>query len=226
MPTRRARRRPRAAALTRMKHAAEHLAGSALRALRVNKLRSALTMLGIVIGVGAVITMIAVGAGAQRRVAEQIRVARLEPDHRALRRRTPPAACGWARARARRSPRTTPSAIEREIPTCGGGAGGARQRPGDLRQSQLVHRDLRRHARRTSRRATGRVAAGRVLRPGGGRRRRAKVALLGQTVAQQLFGDADPVGPDRSAIKQRALHGDRRARAQGAEPAWGRTRTT
>ena len=44
----------------------------ALRALRVNKLRSALTMLGIIIGVGAVITMVAVGAGAQARVAEQI----------------------------------------------------------------------------------------------------------------------------------------------------------
>jgi putative ABC transport system permease protein len=50
------------------------LAGAriAIRALRVNKLRSALTMLGIVIGVGAVITMIAVGSGAQARVAEQI----------------------------------------------------------------------------------------------------------------------------------------------------------
>jgi putative ABC transport system permease protein len=45
----------------------------ALRSLRVNKLRSALTMLGIIIGVGAVITMVAVGAGAQARVAEQIR---------------------------------------------------------------------------------------------------------------------------------------------------------
>ena len=44
----------------------------AVRALRVNKMRSALTMLGIVIGVGAVITMVAVGAGAQVRVAEQI----------------------------------------------------------------------------------------------------------------------------------------------------------
>jgi putative ABC transport system permease protein len=44
----------------------------AIRALRINKLRSALTMLGIVIGVGAVITMVAVGAGAQARVAEQI----------------------------------------------------------------------------------------------------------------------------------------------------------
>jgi len=45
----------------------------ALRALAVNKLRSALTMLGIVIGVGAVIVMIAVGSGAQARVEEQIR---------------------------------------------------------------------------------------------------------------------------------------------------------
>jgi putative ABC transport system permease protein len=44
----------------------------ALRSLRVNKLRSALTMLGIIIGVGAVITMVAVGAGASARVAEQI----------------------------------------------------------------------------------------------------------------------------------------------------------
>ena len=44
----------------------------ALGALRVNKLRSALTMLGIIIGVGAVIAMVAVGTGAQARVAEQI----------------------------------------------------------------------------------------------------------------------------------------------------------
>ena len=44
----------------------------AVRALRVNKLRSALTMLGIIIGVGAVIAMVSVGAGAQARVVEQI----------------------------------------------------------------------------------------------------------------------------------------------------------
>ena len=45
----------------------------ALRALRVNKLRSTLTMLGIIIGVASVITMIAVGSGAQARVEEQIK---------------------------------------------------------------------------------------------------------------------------------------------------------
>ncbi|HEY5634350.1 MAG TPA: ABC transporter permease [Burkholderiaceae bacterium] len=45
----------------------------ALNALRVNKLRSMLTMLGIIIGVAAVIAMIAVGGGAQARIEEQIR---------------------------------------------------------------------------------------------------------------------------------------------------------
>src|SRR3990167_2338421 len=44
----------------------------ALRALRVNKMRSALTMLGIIIGVGAVIAMLAVGAGASQKIEEQI----------------------------------------------------------------------------------------------------------------------------------------------------------
>jgi putative ABC transport system permease protein len=43
-----------------------------VRALRVNKMRSALTMLGIIIGVGAVITMLAVGTGARQKIGEQI----------------------------------------------------------------------------------------------------------------------------------------------------------
>jgi putative ABC transport system permease protein len=45
----------------------------ALRALRVNRLRSALTMLGIIIGVAAVIAMVAVGSGATAKIHEQIR---------------------------------------------------------------------------------------------------------------------------------------------------------
>ncbi|MDO9349643.1 MAG: ABC transporter permease, partial [Deltaproteobacteria bacterium] len=44
----------------------------ALRALMVNKMRSSLTMLGIIIGVGAVIAMIAVGSGAKKKIADQI----------------------------------------------------------------------------------------------------------------------------------------------------------
>ena len=44
----------------------------ALGALRANKLRSALTMLGIVIGVGAVIAVVALGTGAQQAVKDRI----------------------------------------------------------------------------------------------------------------------------------------------------------
>jgi putative ABC transport system permease protein len=44
----------------------------ALRALKVNSTRSALTMLGIIIGVAAVIAMVGVGAGATARIQAQI----------------------------------------------------------------------------------------------------------------------------------------------------------
>lgn len=45
---------------------------TALKALRVNKFRTALTLLGIVIGVAAVITMLAVGNGSKQAVLDQI----------------------------------------------------------------------------------------------------------------------------------------------------------
>jgi putative ABC transport system permease protein len=44
----------------------------AFAALKINRVRSALTMLGIVIGVSAVIAMIAVGAGAKAQITEHI----------------------------------------------------------------------------------------------------------------------------------------------------------
>ncbi len=44
----------------------------AYRSLRANKMRSGLTMLGMIIGVAAVIAMVAVGAGANERIAAQI----------------------------------------------------------------------------------------------------------------------------------------------------------
>ena len=44
----------------------------ALRALRRNKLRTVLTMLGIIIGVGAVIAMVGIGNGAKAQVEAQI----------------------------------------------------------------------------------------------------------------------------------------------------------
>ena len=44
----------------------------AYRSLRANRMRSVLTMLGMVIGVAAVIAMVAIGAGANERIAAQI----------------------------------------------------------------------------------------------------------------------------------------------------------
>lgn len=44
----------------------------ALRALRINKMRSFLTMLGIIIGIAAVIAMVAIGSGASRIISDQI----------------------------------------------------------------------------------------------------------------------------------------------------------
>ncbi|HEV2387251.1 MAG TPA: ABC transporter permease [Candidatus Acidoferrales bacterium] len=46
----------------------------ALRALAANKLRTVLTMLGIIIGVAAVICTVAIGEGASKKVQDQIRI--------------------------------------------------------------------------------------------------------------------------------------------------------
>jgi putative ABC transport system permease protein len=50
----------------------EDLIGGALRALRVNPLRSALTALGVIIGVASVVSMVALGRGAEARVQSTI----------------------------------------------------------------------------------------------------------------------------------------------------------
>ena len=45
---------------------------TALIALRANKLRSALTMLGVVIGVGSIILLVSLGSGARAEITESI----------------------------------------------------------------------------------------------------------------------------------------------------------
>src|SRR5215831_782747 len=47
----------------------------AFKALGRNKLRTALTMLGMIIGVAAVIAMVALGTGAQNEIEEQVKTA-------------------------------------------------------------------------------------------------------------------------------------------------------
>ena len=164
----------------------------ALRALRVNKLRSTLTMLGIIIGVAAVIVMISVGSGAQARVEDQIR--------------------------------TLGTNLVIVVPgsvTSGGVRMGAGSRSSLTEDdSYAIQREVAAvQAAAPSLRGTGQVVAGTnnwstafygvtpeylearnwVIASGRGFEPAevtgaAKVALLGETVAYNLFGEADPIG--------------------------------
>jgi putative ABC transport system permease protein len=162
----------------------------ALRSLAVNKLRSALTMLGIVIGVGAVIVMIAVGAGAQARVEEQIRAL---GSNLLL---VMPGATTAGGVRMGFGSGSTLSeedvaAINREIPEALAAPalrGSAQVIWGNTNWSTVIfgvtpeYLDVRQWP----------LAAGRSFEPvemAGA----AKVCLIGATVARQLFGDADPL---------------------------------
>ncbi|MBI2294714.1 MAG: ABC transporter permease [Betaproteobacteria bacterium] len=164
----------------------------ALRALRVNKLRSTLTMLGIIIGVAAVITMIAVGSGAQARVEDQIKglgtnLIILLPGS---------VTAGGVRMGSGSRPTLTEDdsyAIQREIPAVQVAAPALRGTghvvAGSSNWSTVFYGVTREYfeARNWV------IATGKMFEPadlaGSG-----KVALLGETVARNLFGDTDPVG--------------------------------
>jgi putative ABC transport system permease protein len=165
-------------------------ARSAFRALGVNKLRSALTMLGIVIGVAAVIAMVAVGEGARARVAEQIRslgsnllvVASASINVRGVR------GAGMATLTD-----DDALALQREVPAVQAAA------PSLGRGMQVVHGSLnwgtlvsgitpewfevKEWAILDGRAITAEDHAA-----------AAKVAIVGQTAAYHLFGEDDPLG--------------------------------
>jgi putative ABC transport system permease protein len=164
----------------------------AVRALRVNKLRSTLTMLGIIIGVGAVIAMVAIGSGAQARVAEQLQALGanmifLFPGS---------TTSGGLRAGAGSSVTLTEDdawTIQRDVQGVVAAAptmrGSGQLVWGNLNWSTMIvgvtpeYFDARDWP----------TTSGRVFNQedvDGA----AKVAILGQTVAQSLFGDTDPIG--------------------------------
>jgi putative ABC transport system permease protein len=163
----------------------------ALNALRVNKLRSALTMLGVIIGVAAVITMLAVGAGAEARIQEQIK---------SLGSNLMIVTAGARTASGvRLSTGTTPSlteddaaAIARDIAEVEAAApsnrGGAQVVAGGANWATQIYGITPDYfiVRNWSLDA-GRMFEGSELTGS------AKVALIGQTVARELFGDADPM---------------------------------
>jgi len=163
----------------------------ALRALRVNALRSGLTMLGIIIGVAAVIAMVAVGAGAQERVNAQIESlgANLLIIFNASSRQ------GGARqgAGSRLSLTLDDALAIQEIDSV------ALASPTVAGRTQLIFGNLNWSA--TTQGTTPeyfplrewQVVDGRIFGPEEVRRA-AKVAVLGQTVVENLFVDQDPVG--------------------------------
>ena len=163
----------------------------AVRALRVNKMRSALTMLGIIIGVSAVIAMVAVGAGASARIAEQIQSIGSNLII-VLSGSTTSGGIRLGSGSALILTEDDASAIAREIPAVEMAAptmrGTAQVVYGNQNWSTVIQATTPEYL--GVREWT--LAYGRPITPqdvtGA-----AKVALLGQTVAENLFGDADPL---------------------------------
>jgi putative ABC transport system permease protein len=164
----------------------------ALRALVVNKMRSALTMLGIIIGVSAVIAMIAVGSGAKQRIEEQI----ASMGSNLLMVDSGSVTSGGSRMGAGAAPTLTvgdAKAIETEIP------GVKYVAPSIRGVAQVVYGNQNWSTCITG--TTPEMIEIRVWSLSSGRvfteqelNGAAKVCVLGQTVTDNLFGGIDPVG--------------------------------
>jgi putative ABC transport system permease protein len=163
----------------------------AIRALAANTLRSILTMLGIIIGVAAVITMIAVGSGATLRVQEQMKglgsnIMLVLPGG---------VTSGGVRLGAQTGQGLTEEdalAIAREVPEVQVAAPssrtGAQVVAGNTNWSTSILGSTNDYleAREWS------LSEGRSFDTAD-LQGSAKVAIVGQTVVRELFGDADPL---------------------------------
>jgi putative ABC transport system permease protein len=164
----------------------------AVGALQVNKLRTALTALGVIIGVGAVVTMMAIGAGAQARVSEQIR----SLGSNLIIVLSGSITAGGVRLGAGSQLTITEDdarAIQREVPSVQVAApvmrGGVQTVFGNTNWSTALQGVTPEYFEA---REWG-VAAGRLLVQED-MDAAAKVVLLGQTVKENLFGSTDPIG--------------------------------
>jgi putative ABC transport system permease protein len=165
----------------------------ALSALRAHKLRSALTMLGMVIGVAAVIAMVAIGGGARDRVLAQVQSLGANlfivlPGN---------VTQGGVRLGLGASSSLTEDdarAIEAEVPSVQVTAPNSRTRTqvvagGNNWFTEVVGVDLGWFEARE-----WPIASGRLFEPEE-TARGAQVVILGQTVARNLFGEGvDPIG--------------------------------
>ncbi len=168
---------------------------AALRAVRVNKLRSALTMLGIVLGVSSVTVMMAVGGGASQRIQTEMRnlgANTIVLNSGALKSR------GVSKGQGSRPSITLADAqaIENEVP-----AVVAASPQHNFAGMQLIYGNAN-----WSTLVTGTTPEYLTIRNWTVSRGRAfdredvvqgsKVVMLGRTVAEELFGDQSPVGQE------------------------------
>ena len=164
----------------------------ALRALRRNLMRSALTMLGIIIGVAAVIAMVAIGTGAKEQVASSI----AQIGQNTVLVMSGAGSRGGVRGGWGSSPTLTRQdyeAIRKEIP------GVIRATPDVRKNAQVMAGNQNVN---TTVNGAGEdyaeIRAWEFLEGGNFSaadvKASAKVAILGQTVSTNLFGDASPVG--------------------------------
>ncbi|MCI0371280.1 MAG: ABC transporter permease [candidate division NC10 bacterium] len=164
----------------------------ALQAIGANTMRSALTVLGIVIGVASVIAMVAVGRGATQRIQEQIR----SIGSNVLIVLSGSSTAGGLRAGAGTLLTLTEEdaaaiqaespAVELAVPTM---RGTAQVIFGNQNWSTIIQGATPGYLEARD----WRLASGEPFTPQD-QAAATKVALLGQTVARNLFGDTDPVG--------------------------------
>jgi putative ABC transport system permease protein len=165
---------------------------SALSAIGANALRSALTMLGIIIGVAAVIAMVAIGSGARERVDSQIKslganLAIIQAGN---------VTQGGVRLGAGASSTLTDEdakAVAAEVEDVVASASVITTRAqavyaGTNWSTTITATDLDFFTAREWGLAEGRLFEPEELRRG------EIVAIIGQTVARNLFGESDPLG--------------------------------
>jgi len=165
----------------------------ALRAIRRNKVRSALTMLGVIIGVASVIAMIALGSGARASIDQQI-----QSQGTALIYLSSGSFGGPGRAHQGSGSVQTltiedAEAVAREIPTI------ARWTPGVRGRSQVIAGNNNWNTQVEGGNEDFLAVRNWVVAEGANFTARdvlvaEKVCLLGATVARTLFPDSDPVG--------------------------------
>lgn len=166
----------------------------AFEGLRANKLRAILTMLGIIIGVGAVIAMISIGLGVQQKV--QSSIASMGSNLLIVMPGTGQPSSGGVRQAAGSNITLTKQdaqAIARQI------AGISYVAPSVSQQFQLIYNNQ--NWKTTVQGTTQEFLSVRNFSVVSGSffsnrddSSRARVAVLGQTVANNLFGNISPVG--------------------------------